>query len=120
MVAAGDILSLPPEPPPGAIVEILDGNNRGERYRRDNKGGVAGWLQLYPPYDPPKWSSWSMIWWSVTEDGGGGTRVRVTIPDPDDPHPLPWHADYGHIWDATGDVVPPHQAVARVNELGQR
>jgi hypothetical protein len=112
---SSEILRLPDEPPVGAIVELLDGSHQGDRYRRDDKG----WMLLAPYIgrdDEHRWS-WSEIWWAVTEDGVGGTQVRVTIPDPDNPHPLPWRVSGNNIiWDASGDRVPLEFAVATANK----
>ena len=107
-----EILSLPDEPVIGAIVEIIDGTNVGNRYRRRDSDG---WIRIRPYDDSESWS-WSSIWWAVTEDGAGGSQVRVTIPDSDDPHPLPWSVDaYDRFWDANGDIVPSRAVIDVVN-----
>lgn len=63
-----NILSLPSEPPVGHIIELLDGNSAGTRYKRDDGKGWRrlGWA------DSDRWYSWSEIWCVVTEDGAGG------------------------------------------------
>lgn len=115
---SSEIMCLPNEPPIGAIVEIVDGANRGNCYRRTGADD-RGWVRIYP--DPPItewWVSWSEIWWAVTEDSSGGTSVRVTVPDPGDPHPLPWTAVRERVWDANGELVPAGVVVAKVNGDG--
>lgn len=112
MAASSEILKLPDEPSIGSIVEIIDGSNAGNRYRRDS----GGWIRL-SPYGHTDPCDWSSIWWAVTEDASGGTQVRVTIPDSADPHPLPWAVDgRDRFWDATGDLVPSRFVVNAINE----
>lgn len=96
------IISLPPEPAVGTVVEIVDGENAGDRYRRETES----WSRQIQ-YDH-RWVSgysWSSIWSAVTADNGGGTTLRVIPPDP---HPLPWRVigttDVA-IADARGAVV---------------
>lgn len=107
-------LTLPEEPPVGAIAVLSDGACEGTRFQRVCEG-PTGWRRIYPQPNDDFAVSWSFVWWSVTEDGAGGTRVDVTIPDPDDPHPRPWHAGVGVVLDALGLQVPVTEIVRRVN-----
>jgi hypothetical protein len=96
------IITLPVEPDVGTVVEIVDGSNKGSRYKRI---GPVVWRELR--YTPSRDVHWSWIWWAVCEDGAGGTSVRVIPPDP---HPLPWRtvpigAGVVQVRDAGNEVV---------------
>lgn len=115
-MAESRVLRLPPEPGAGAIAELLNGVNKGHKYRRVVEE-EKGWRRLGYA-DPSDLHSWSEIWWAVTEDAGQGDSVRITIPDPDDPHPTPWAVRGSHIYDAYGDTVPAGFIADRVNRVG--
>lgn len=106
------VLTLPEEPPLSAVIELLDGVNKGERYRRYSND-KRGWRRVGVTSDASH--DWSEVWWAVTEDAGGGTSIRVFIPDSDDPHPRPWNARNGVILDALGVPVPAEHVVSWAN-----
>ncbi len=101
------LITLPPEPPDGTVVEIVDGQNKGNRYRRYD----TTWRELNIDGTEGRYYTWSAIWWAVTEDASGGTTLRVVPPDP---HPLPWAVDGAVVLDARGGLVcETHAAAAR-------
>jgi hypothetical protein len=103
----GQVITLPPQPEIGTTVEILDGQNEGNRFKRVRDDV---WVETtigshLTPVTAPREVHWSWIWWAVCEDGSGGTSVRVIPPDP---HPLPWHAAGerdAYVEDAKGRIV---------------
>jgi hypothetical protein len=113
------IIRLPPEPEVGTTVEIVDGQNAGNRYRRADN---SVWVELGTRGQELRGVNWSSIWWAVTEDGSGGTSVRVLAPDP---HPTPWFSDGAAVRDQVGqltcsatDPAAAARIVAAVNQAG--
>lgn len=99
---SGYVIGLPEQPKVGSVVEIVDGANEGRRYERMT---ATMWRELNRDGSWGRDVDWSWVWWSVCEDGGGGTGVRVV---PADPHPLPWSMSGErdvYVEDAEGRIV---------------
>jgi len=75
----GSVHALPPEPPPGAVVEIIGGTWAGDRYRRDNRHWKGMWFKV---------GQWESHTWALVLALAKGDGVRViedgTTPPDDD------------------------------------
>lgn len=76
------ILSLPPEPGVGTVVEFGDSLARRFTRTSDDK---RGWHETCRP--PGHLVSWTWVWYAATEEGASELRIV-----PPGPNPLPWIA----------------------------
>lgn len=119
------ILSLPPEPEVGTVVEF--GDSLARRFTRTSDDR-RGWHETSSPAG--HLVSWTWVWYAATEEGH--TQVRIVPPDP---NPLPWSTvhdlDDGsvHILDANNVQLISYKAdddrlaariMRAVNEAGEQ